>query len=90
MKNKYESTVVDQIINFIKSDEYNYLFENVKNEWFKTFLEKEKNQIMDAFDSGDHISMCKERLDYDKHDYEYTNAEEYYNYIITKKVDNQA
>ena len=37
-------TVVQQMIDFVTSDEYNHLYPNVKQEWFNTFLEKEKLQ----------------------------------------------
>ena len=37
-------TVVQQMIDFVTSDEYNSLYPNVKQEWFNTFLEKEKLQ----------------------------------------------
>ncbi len=37
-------TVVQQMIDFVTSDEYSHLYPNVKQEWFNTFLEKEKLQ----------------------------------------------
>lgn len=71
-------TVVQEMIDFVTSDEYNHLYPNVKQEWFNTFLEKEKLRIINAFDSGDYMCVVKERLDYDESDYKYKNAEEYY------------
>ena len=42
-------TVVQEIIDFVTSEEYNHLYPNVKQEWFNTFLEKEREQIFNAF-----------------------------------------
>lgn len=71
-------TVVQEMIDFVTSDEYNHLYPNVKQEWFNTFLEKEKQQIINAFDSGDYMCGVKERLDYDEADHKYKTAAEYY------------
>ena len=45
-------TVVQQMIDFVTSDEYNHLYPNVKQEWFNTFLEKEKQSKKDTFYAG--------------------------------------
>lgn len=45
-------TAVEQLIEFIKDDKFKYLYTNVKEEWFNTFLEKEKQQTADAFNEG--------------------------------------
>ena len=69
-------SVVQEMIDFVTSDEYNHLYPNVKQEWFNTFLEKEKQQIIDAFLSGDsgmfHFSLPKE----------WTSATEYYQQLM--------
>jgi hypothetical protein len=72
-----EKTAMQQMIDFITSEEYPHLYTAVKDEWFKTFIEKEKQQIIDAYNSGDYMSSTKERLDYDEADHEYKNAEQY-------------
>ena len=79
MENK--KTVVEQMIEFVRSGEYPHLYASVVDEWFKTFLEKEKQQIIDAYNSGDYMSTTMERLDYDETDHKYKNAEEYYEHV---------
>ena len=71
-------TVVQEMIDFVTSNEYNHLYQNVKQEWFNTFLEKEKQQIINAFDSGDFMCGVKERVDYNEADHKYKDANEYY------------
>ena len=75
-------TVVSKLIEFIKSDEYKYLYDSVIDEWFNTFLENEKIQIKNAYDNGELMAIRKERLDYCEEDQIFTNSEEYYNSII--------
>jgi len=41
-------------------------------------LEKEKEQIIDAFENGEYMVFVKERLDYDHEDYEFNDSEEFY------------
>ena len=45
-------TVVQEMIDFVTSDEYNHLYPNVKQEWFNTFLEKEKQAGKDMLYKG--------------------------------------
>lgn len=78
-----KKTAMQQLIDFIKSDDFKYLYDSVKEEWFNTFLEKEKQQIKDAYDSGDYMASIKERLDYDEPDYKYKNADEYFKHITS-------
>ena len=78
-----KKTAMQQLIDFIKSDDFKYLYDSVKEEWFNTFLEKEKQQIKDAYNSGDYMSSIKERLDYDESDYKYKNADEYFKHITS-------
>ncbi len=66
------------MIDFVRSEEYTHLYSAVKDEWFKTFLEKEKQQIIDAYNSGSYMNSTQERLDYDEADHKYKNADEYY------------
>lgn len=82
MENK--KTVMQEFIEFISSEEYPRLYNSIKEEWFKTFLEKEKQQIIDAYNSGDYMSSTKERLDYDEADHKYKNAEQYYEQLGNK------
>ena len=76
-----KKTAVQQLVDFVKSDDFKYLYDSVKEEWFNTYLEKEKQQIKDAYDSGGYMATSMERLDYDEADYKYKNAEEYYKHI---------
>ena len=76
-----KKTVVEQLIEFVKSEDYPRLYPNVRDEWFETFIEKEKVQIIDAFESGSFMSSAKDRLDYDESDYDYKDSETFYNYI---------
>ena len=79
-----QKTVIQQMIDFVTSEEYPHLYTAVKDEWFKTFLEKEKQQIIDAYNSGDYMSSAKERLDYDEADHKYKNGEQYYEQLVDK------
>ena len=79
-----QKTVIQQMIDFVTSEEYPHLYTAVKDEWFKTFLEKEKQQIIDAYNSGDYMSSAKERLDYDEADHKYKNGEQYYEQLGDK------
>lgn len=82
MENK--KTAVEQVVEFFRSGEYPHLYRSVVDEWIKTFLEKERQQIIDAYNSGDYMATTKERLDYDESEHEYKNAEEYYEKIRNK------
>lgn len=79
MENK--KTTVEQMAEFFRDSKTAYLYSSVVNEWIKTFLEKEKQQIIDAYNSGSYMCSVSERLDYDETVYKYKNAEEYYNQL---------
>lgn len=59
---------MQQMIDFITSEEYPHLYTAVKDEWFKTFIEKEKQQIIDAYSQGV-IDMVKDtkKVDYSQY-----------------------
>ena len=77
-------TVAEQLIEFVKSEDYPRLYQSVKDEWFETFIKKEKAQIIDAFECGSFISSAKDRLDYDELDYDYKDSETFYSHIKLK------
>jgi hypothetical protein len=74
-------TVVEQLIEFVKSSNYNDCSDSIKNIWFELFLEKEKKQIKDAFEYGEVLQITKDRLDYCEEDQKYIDSEGYYNLI---------
>jgi len=79
-----KQTAVEEVVAFFRSGEYPHLYRSVVDEWIKTFMEKEKQQIIDAYNSGDYMSSAKERLDYDEADHKYKNAEQYYEQLRDK------
>jgi len=79
-----KQTAVEEVVAFFRSGEYPNLYRSVVDEWIKTFMEKEKQQIIDAYNSGDYMSSAKERLDYDEADHKYKNAEQYYEQLRDK------
>jgi len=75
-------TALQELIEIIKdkrkeSDISNTLLRFCQVEAEK-LLEKEKEQIIDAFGNGEYITFCKDRLDYDPEDYEFNDSEEFY------------
>lgn len=75
-------TVINELIVKLKNDGYEIIsIEMLEKNIIPTFLEKEKQQIIDAYDNGEWMQFVKERLDYDHEDYKFNNSEEYYNTI---------
>ena len=48
------------------------------------YLDLEKEQIINAFGTGEYIVFCKDRLDYVPKDYKFSNSEEYYAATFTQ------
>jgi len=76
-----KNTVVKQVVDFFRSSETKHLYRSVVDKWITLFLEKEKQQIIDAYNSGQYMGAIKERLDYDEREYKYKNAEEYFSQL---------
>lgn len=61
------TTALQQMIDFVTNDDFTRLYPNVKSEWFKTFLEKEKQQIIDAYIAGQRSKKVFDFNDADKY-----------------------
>jgi len=79
-----QKTAVEEVVAFFRSGEYPNLYRSVVDEWIKTFMEKEKQQIIDAYNSGSCMATTKERFDYDEAEHKYKNAEQYYEQLGNK------
>lgn len=53
----------------------------------KFWLDKEKHQITEAFEYGAYIEHVKQRLDYDHEDYDFNNADEYFDFTFNRNVE---
>ena len=75
-------TTLIELITKLKDDGYEIItIEMLEKNIVPQFLEKEKQQIIDAYDNGEWMQSVKERLDYDHEDYKFNNSDEYYNTI---------
>ena len=50
-------------------------------------LAEEKKQIIEAFEYGAYIEHVKERFDYDHEDYDFNNADEYFDFTFKRNVE---
>ena len=73
-------TAMQELISFITSEDYKDLYPSVKIQWFETFLNKEKKQIIDAFEYGELVQERSERFDNCIEDNDFNNSDEYYQY----------
>ena len=70
-------TPIEQMIDFVMSEEFDYNSKIMRNEWFKLFLEREKDLIIKAHYDG-------YNADYSNEEPKQTiseHAKEYYEYI---------
>ncbi len=75
-------TTLIELIKKLKDDGYEIItIEMLEKNIVPQFLEKEKQQIINAYDNGAWMQSVKERLDYDHEDYKFNNSDEYYNTI---------
>ena len=51
------------------------------------YLDLEKEQIIEAFEYGAYIEHVKERLDYDHEDYDFNNADEYFDFTFNRNIE---
>lgn len=78
-------TVINELIAKLKNDGYEIItIEMLEKNILPTFLEKEKQQIIDAYEYGEWMQTVKERLDYDHEDYKFNNSDEYYEQLRNK------
>ena len=75
-------TPMQEFITFISSEDYKELYPSLKIEWFEIFLNKEKEQIAEAYREGyitEHVgyekTISEYSLDYFKKKFVYTNQE---------------
>ena len=68
-----KTTAMKELISFISSEDYKDLYPSLKIQWFETFLNKEKEQIANAYREG----YITEHVGYEKTISEYSI--EYYN-----------
>ena len=78
-------TVINELIAKLKNDGYEIItIEMLEKNIVPIFLEKEKQQIIDAYEYGEWMKTVKERLDYDHEDYKFNNSDEYYEQLRNK------
>ncbi len=75
-----------EMLEMINNRSANSLKTKFTEEEKKFWLEKEKSQIVEAFEYGAYIEQVKERLDYDHEDYDFNNADEYFDFTFNRNV----
>lgn len=48
------------------------------------YLEKERENIINAFGNGEYMVYVRQRPDYNSDEYNFSNSEEYYNFTFKK------
>ncbi len=86
LKPKLKSAMLE-MIEMINNRSNNSLKTKFTEEEKKFWLEKEKAQIVESFEYGAYIEHVKERLDYDHEDYDFNNADEYFDFTFNRNVE---
>ena len=76
-----------EMLEMINNRSENSLKTKFTEEEKKFWLEKEKSQIVEAFEYGAYVEHVKERLDYDHEDYDFNTADEYFDFTFKRNVE---
>ncbi len=80
-----QKTALDELMDFIEEGKFDF-FSDIFDK-AKELKDTEQKQIIEAFEYGAYIEHVKERLDYDHEDYDFNNADEYFDFTFNSNVE---
>jgi ATP-dependent phosphoenolpyruvate carboxykinase len=79
-----QKTALDELMDFIEEGNFEFISDIFDKA--KELKDTEQKQIIEAFKYGAYVENVKERLDYDPEDFDFNNADEYFDFTFNIKL----